>query len=204
MAEETKKPKLEVVGTAGEHNPNSIFDDLGSLRQASTLTVQRKTVLVNVDVGMPPNNSYFRVHKTEELDNQSVLRDKTTQTFYYVTPAMRGHAKIIKRLRMVTLALAYVWPANNVMVWPVPKLEGRDFKAWKSARAAYELARDQWVSVTWDEANSDYAIETAEGIKHEPSWPDKTFTDLLKLAFDGKVLDNENHPYVLQLRGIID
>jgi hypothetical protein len=166
------------------------------------LTIQRKTVLVNVEVGVPPNNSHFRVHRTEELDNQSVLRDKTSQTYYFVTPVMRAHPKITKRLRMVTLALAYVWPANTVMIWPVPKLSDRDFKAWKSLRRAYELACE--MSVTWDEASSDYAVEASEGIKHEPTWPDKPFSELLKLAFDGKVLDNENHPYVLQLRGILD
>ena len=51
---------------------------------------------------------------------------------------------------------------------------------------------------------SDYQIETAEGIDHEPVWPDETFEELLKRGFDGKVIDNEDHPYVRRLRGILD
>ena len=31
-----------------------------------------------------------------------------------------------------------------------------------------------------------------------------TTMELLKLGFDGKVIDNEDHPYVRQLRGILD
>ena len=51
---------------------------------------------------------------------------------------------------------------------------------------------------------SDYLIETAEGIDHEPTWPEKDFDELLKLAFDGKVIDSEEHPYVRRLRGLLD
>jgi len=108
------------------------------------------------------------------------------------------------RIKPVTLALISIWPANEVMLWPVPILGDRDFKVWKSARRAYELAHDQWVQMAWNESRADYDIETAEGINHTPEWPNKTFKELLKLAFDGKVIDNEDHAYVRQLRGILD
>ena len=90
------------------------------------------------------------------------------------------------------------------MIWPVPILGERIFPVWKSARAAYELAREQWTQIAWDEGRSDYAIEIAEGLDHQPMWPDKSFEELLKLGFDGKVIDNEDHSYVRRLRGLID
>jgi len=195
-----------VAEPAAEHNPSDVFSDLGALRKASKLTIQRKTVMVNVTVDKPPNNSYFRVHPSWVLDECTVVRDPegSSRPFYFVAPAMRGHPKLKPRLREVTLALVYLWPADTVMIWPVPTLRDRDFKAWKSARAAYELARQRWTQIAWDEARSDYAIETAEGLDHEPVWPDKSFEELLKLAFDGKVIDNEDHPYVRRLRGLVD
>ena len=58
--------------------------------------------------------------------------------------------------------------------------------------------------MVWSEDEGDYQIETAEGIDHEPAWPDKTFEDLLKLGFDGKIIDSEEHPYVRRLRGLVD
>jgi hypothetical protein len=202
----TEKPELKIVEETqkGEHNPNTVFENLSELRKAQKLTVQRKTVLVNVAVDKPPNNSYFRVHRDWLLDEATVIKDPDTGTYYFVVPAMRRYPKITPRLRQVTLAAVSIWPAGTVLIWPVPILGGRDFKAWKSARAAYELAREQWVQIAWAESLSDYVIETAEGIEHDPMWPDKTFEELLKLGFDGKVIDNEDHPYVRQLRGLLD
>ena len=112
--------------------------------------------------------------------------------------------KLAPRLRRVTLALTSTWPSRCLLIWPVPILGERDFQVWKSARAAYELARERWTQMVWDETLSDYRIEIAEGIDHEPPWPEKDFGELLKLGFDGKVIDNEEHPYVRRLRGLLD
>jgi hypothetical protein len=209
MTEDPKlKPKLEVVSEElkAEGNPSSVFDDLASLRKASKLTVQRKAVLVNVAVDKPANNVYFRCHRDLMLDDTTVLRDNegTSRAFYFVVPSMRTHPKLAPRLRKVTLVLTCSWPSGNILIWPVPILTEREFPVWKSARAAYELALDQWVQMVWAEDRNDYLIETAEGIDHEPAWPEKDFEELLKLGFDGKVIDSEEHPYVRRLRGLVD
>ena len=176
----TEKPKLEVVSEQpkAEGNPGSVFDDLASLRKASKLTVQRKAVLVNVAVDKPANNVYFRCHRELVLDDCTVLRDNegTSRACYFVVPAhadapQAGSRGCVK----VTLVLTSTWPSGNVLIWPVPILGEREFPVWKSARAAYELARDQWVQMVWSEERNDYLIETAEGIDHEPVWPDKEF-----------------------------
>ena len=204
----SETPKLELVNEQlkAEVNPSSVFDDLASLRKASKLTVQRKAVLVNVTVDKPPNNSYFRCHRELVLDDATVVRSEegTSRTNYFVVPHMRAHPQLAPRLRRVTLVLTSTWPSGGFLIWPVAILGERDFKAWKSARAAYELARDRWTQMVWDETLSDFRIEVAEGIDHEPTWPEKDFGELLKLAFDGKVIDSEEHPYVRRLRGLID
>jgi hypothetical protein len=206
------KTKLELVESneppKAEPNSISVFDDLASLRKASKLTVQRKAVLVNVTVDKPAANVYFRCHPDPDLilDDATVLRDNdsTNRAYYFVVPGMRPHPKLAPRLCKVTLALTCTWPGGATLIWPVPILGDREFPVWKSARAAYELARTQWVQMVWAEDRNDYLIETAEGIDHEPVWPEKHFNDLLKLAFDGKVIDSEEHPYVRRLRGLID
>lgn len=196
------KPDLKVVSS----NPTAIFDDLPALRKASKLTVQRKSVLVNVTVGRPPNDVYFHAHPEDVLDDATILRDSegTSRAHYFVVPHMRMHPKLTPRLRHVTLALVCIWPGGAPLIWPVPILGEREFKVWKSARAAYELSRTKWTQMVWNEEIADYTIETAENIDHEPTWPDKDFGDLLKLAFDGKVINSEDHPYVRRLRGILD
>src|SRR6516164_7778816 len=86
--EGTKQPDLKVVPNK---DPSAIFDDLAALRQASKLTVKRKTVLVNVPVGKPPNNVYFRTHPALKLENATVIREKdgTRDVYYYIPPHAR-------------------------------------------------------------------------------------------------------------------
>jgi hypothetical protein len=106
----------------------------------------------------------------------------------------------------VTLALTYVWPDGALLLWPVPIPDGRDIKAWRSARRAYELACDQWVQMVWDDAVKDYRVETAENLEGvEAAWPpENSLGEYLKCGFDGRVTDNEDHPYVRRLRGLLD
>ena len=196
------KPDLKVVA-AGEGNSTSVFDDLAGLRKAQKLTVQRKTVLVNVSVDKPPADTYFRAHPTWILDDATVLKTDSGD-FLFVLPVMRAHPKLAPRLRWVTLAAISLWPSNDVQIWPVPILGDRDFAVWRSARRAFELSQETWTQMVWDDEKRDYRVETAEEINHPPSWPQKTFEELLKIGFDGKIIDNEDHPYVRRLRGLLD
>jgi hypothetical protein len=207
MSDETKpKPKFEIVGEQPKgDNPSSVFDDLEGLRNASKLTIKRKTVLINVTVDRPANNTYFQAHSKHQLD-ATILREGDTRTYYFVVPVMRAHPKLMPRLRRVTLALICTWPGNVPIIWPVPIVSDgqREFKAWKSSRVALDLSHTQWVQIVWNEEAGDYDVETAENIDQKPVWPEKTFEELLKLAFDGKIIDNENHPYVRRLRGLVE
>ena len=132
--------KIELVSSEpGERDPTNIFDDLASLRKQSKLTVQRKSVLVNVPIDKPANNVYFRVNLDPEmqLDDSTVLRDNsgTKRSVYYVVPAMRSHPKLEQRLRRVTIALLYIWPGGTIQLWPVPIVGDSTLPSWKSQRA---------------------------------------------------------------------
>jgi hypothetical protein len=199
---EAPKPDLKLVSDQPKgDNPGSVFDNLDSLRKEQKLTVKRKAVLVNVTVDKPANNVFFRSHPEHELQGSSVLQDRAGRAYYYVVPAMRTHPKLEKRVRPVTLGLICTWPGNIPIIWPVSTGD-RDFKVWKSARKALELSKEYWTQIVWDEENGDYVIETAEDIHVDPIWPEQSFEELLKLGFDGKIIDNEDHPYVRRLRGL--
>ena len=199
--EPAPKPDLKVVSN---RDPAAIFDDLASLRKESKLTVKRKTVLVNVPVDKPPNNVHFRTHPTSKLENATVIKDKngTSDVWYFIVPAMRGHPKLAPRLRWVTIMLTCTWPGNGFLLWPVP--ERTSFKAWKSERTAAERAQTDWMQMVWNEEKGDYDVEKAENINIEPTWPKESFEELLKTGFADVIVDNEDHYYVRRLRGIAD
>jgi hypothetical protein len=202
MADDAKKPDLKVVP---DKDPSAIFDDLAALRRESKLTVKRKTVLVNVPVGKPPNNVHFRTHPTLKLENATVIKDKngTSDVWYFIVPAMRGHLKLAPRLRVVTIMLACLWPGNGFLLWPVP--ERTNFQAWKSEKNAADLAQTTWMSLVWNEERSDFDVEKAELLDNiEPTWPKENFEELLKIGFADVIVDNQEHYYVRRLRGILD
>jgi hypothetical protein len=205
MVDEIHKPKIELTG---ERNPTDIFDDLQALRKKSVLTVQRRTVLINIPVDKPPNNVFFRTSPDPEmiLDNVTVIRDVegARKTTYFLAPEMRDHPKLAPRLRAVTLMVTYTWPAGGILLWPVPGPSDRDFPAWRSAREAAALAQTRWVQMVWNDSRGDYDVETAENIDKEPIFPDTTMSSILKIAFADRVIDNDEHPYVRRLRGILD
>jgi hypothetical protein len=201
MADDANKPDLKVVP---DKDPSAIFDDLATLRKESKLTVKRKTVLVNVPVGKPPNNVHFRTHPKLKLENATVIKDKqgTSDIWYFIVPAMRGHPKLAPRLRPVSLVLTCTWPGNGFLLWPVP--ERTNFKTWKSEKNAADLAQTVWMNLVWNEERSDFDVEKAEDIDIEPTWPKESFEELLKIGFADVIVDNEDHYYVRRLRGILD
>ena len=213
MSEEQKLKVVPEEKEAPVPHPTNIFDDLKSLRKKSKQTVVRKSVLINVDVDRPPNNVYFRVNPDPDMMLEAtVVRDNdgTKKVTYYVTPGvledldMPGRSKLMPRIRKVTIALVTTWPTGDVLLWPVPILDDRDIKAWKSSRVAFKLAQTKWVMMIWSAELGDYVVETAEEITHEPVWPKRSFSEILKVGFADKVIDNAEHPYVLRLRGVIN
>jgi hypothetical protein len=205
MTEKAKpeKAKLELV----DSTPESIFDDIEGLRKTATIKVSRRLVPVNVSIGKPKNNVYFRCHPDPALTlNASVLiGGEGSDDFYFVAPTMLNHHTVLPRLRKVTIAVVYTWPGGVVSLWPVPFAEETRIACWKSARTAFELSQVQWVQMIWNSDRRDYDVAIAEGINTEPLWPDDlNISKLLKLGFADKIITTPDHPYVMQLRGLAE
>jgi hypothetical protein len=204
MPDDTKKPDIKLVDDPA---PESVFDDIEGLRRTATLKVSRKVVTVHIAVKKPPNNVYFRVNPDPKmsLDCSVLIGDGGSDDFYFVVPRMLNHHCILPRLRQVTIAVCCLWPGGSIVLWPVPQDTTR-IACWKSARSAYAIAQREWVQVVWNDDTRDYDVASAEGINTEPKWPaDKTLVDLLKLGFGvDKIINRDDHPYVLRLRGLAE
>lgn len=139
------------------------------------------------------------------LDASIIIGADGSDDYYFVMPYMLTHHVILPRLRQVTIAVTYTWPGGAIGLWPVPKAEETRIACWKTARAAYELSKTEWVQLIWNSDRRDYDLACAEGISVEPAWPlDLDMTNLLKLAFTDRIIASPSHPYVLQLRGLAE
>jgi hypothetical protein len=171
MTDDAKKPDIKLVEAA----PEDVFNDLETLRRTATLKVSRRVVPINVAVRKPANNVYFRCHPDPNMSlDASVLiggDGSDDYYFYFVSPFMLNHRVVLPRLRKVTIATVYTWPGGQVSLWPVPMTEDTRIACWKSARAAYDLAKEQWVQLCWNGDTRDYDVAVAEGINVAPTGP---------------------------------
>jgi hypothetical protein len=210
-ATKVETDKVKTGKEAQETSRTSVFADLDKLRKESVVKVRRRVLTTTVPLGKPPPDTYFRCHPDLCLDGMHVIKtNKGSNDFYFVTPSMLEHPLIVKQRRRVTIALTYIWPSGEIGVWPVPD-PPKDSKlaAWKSSRGAYEQSKTGWVQLVWNEDRMDFDVLPPEGVGDkklpEPVWPpDLDLSAKLTLAFDGRVIENDSHPYMLQLRGILD
>jgi hypothetical protein len=66
---------------------------------------------------------------------------------------------------------------------------------------AARLAETNWVRVQANLSLGAYDVFTAAGPLPEPNWPEQPFSDLLKVAFKGKMIEAQDHPVLKKLRG---
>jgi hypothetical protein len=65
-----------------------------------------------------------------------------------------------------------------------------------------DRAENEWARATSSRSLSEYKCKVATGIDDEPNWPKESFIEILRAAFEGKVIDSLEHPVVKQLHGL--
>lgn len=183
---------------------NSIFSDLAALRLSDTDTASLTgagEVLSHVPVRKPTRDEFFRVHPDPHMSLVStVYVDKAERETYFVTPAMRG--TLLGETKPVLLTVA-VTTQGVVMIFPVNlPVDGRT-NAWNdTARQAVELAKTEWVRMAADMRLGGNRIYKAEGELSDPEWPEQSLSELLEIAFRGRIIDTPDHPVLRRLRGL--
>ena len=164
--------------------------------------VGAEKLLVRLPVRKPTKQEFFRVHVNAEYRLPcATLEIKDDREFYLVTP--EALPVLAEDVRHVELRLCqnrqgalFMWPV------PMPGLDGRTNSWHESAREAANLAEKSWIRMIAVMAEGGYSIYRATGTIPDPQWPEKTFQELLEIAFkDGKLIDSEDHPVVQQLNG---
>ena len=184
------------------HNNNPFDPKSLRLSQNFTETVGVKKLLTAVPVRKPNKQEFVRVHPDPEyrLTPAAIVELKDDREVYLVTPAMA--TELPGEFTTVTLFTA-INRQGVLHLWPVklPGPDGRQMEWHRSAAEAAELAMHKWVRVSANMSLGAYEIFQATADLPEPSWPDLTFDEILKIAFRDHVIDREDHPVVRRLRG---
>jgi hypothetical protein len=144
-----------------------------------------------------------RVHPGEDYRLvTAVVEDDEDRETYLVAPHLRGD--LGAEVLLVTLFTA-ITRQGVLFLWPckVPGDAGRKNHWHESALSAAEYSMKRWVRVAADMSLGAYQMFAAAGDVPEPEWPDRSFHEILKIAFRDRYIESIDHPVVKRLRGLV-
>jgi hypothetical protein len=199
-----RDPSTNGSGASRTSDAADIFDDLSALRLTPDEAGQigSEEVMAHVSVRKPSVNEFVRVHPDPAMSlATSIFVDAERET-YFVAPGARN---VLVAGVKAMLLLAAVNQRGVAFIWPLALGDGTGRRnAWHdTAREAAELAKREWIKLVSDMPSGCYRIYRAKGALPDPVFPDKSLEELLRLAFRGRIIDNENHPVVRQALGLI-
>lgn len=165
----------------------------------SSIGVRR--VLTNVPCRKPNRHEFVRVRSGDGWRLETgVFEDKCNRDLYLVAPAL--WPELLGEVVPVCLFLA-VNRQGDPFLWPckLPGADGRSNTWNESALAAARLAESRWIRVVANMSGGLYDVYEAAGELSEPTWPDLSFQQLLKLCFKDRFIQSANHPVIRALRG---
>jgi len=173
----------------------------------AALIKTRKEILNIPILKTPAKTKYWRAREGEEWSyshNSYLLLPPDfggdRREFMLVAPALeefvRSKKQLEKAVKLFGLA-AIVDVHGSPAFWA---LNLADTGAWgTSARAIVEEMKTDWAMVC---AETDrYVCVRPEDDLGEPTWPPGEPMDWLKKAFDGRIIDSEDHPEIKKLLG---
>jgi hypothetical protein len=166
--------------------------------------------LTTVPVRKPGKEAFFRVHPGDDFTVASYVLEHTEgldREIYWLPPQLQrvlaesdsGLGLPLTLVRLFTC----ITRQNTVLLWPckLPSADGR-LNTWtSSALTVAEVAKTRWVRMFANMGTGAYDYAKARADLGEPQWPDRTFKDLVQIAFAGRIIATTEHPVVRQLLG---
>ena len=187
-----------------EEKPLDPFDpERLKLSQDFASSIGVKKELLTVPVKKPSKEWFCRVNPDPEMRLQTgVIELKEDREMFIVDPSLWS----VLSTESTFSPRMFVTAINRqgvLFLWPI-RLPGADGKLdqWsKSSLEAVNLAQERWVRVAANMSLGAYEVFTAPGELSEPEWPDKSFRDLLSIAFKDRLIDSMEHTVLKKLRG---
>jgi hypothetical protein len=207
MADEVKKPKLEVVSDEEldeeEREFRALRRDLPGVKGAAEVG------MISVSVGRQPTpkNEFFRTHKdfrpVVPLVDIEVGMDRH---YIAVAPGMIEPLAGIGITVTDHVLYLIVTPRGGLRIIPVrgPNQDGEQNEYARTKEAALIDGIDGWVRMYVDRENSAYkSFPAPAGRYGDPNWPELKPAKLFRMAFrdKGRLIDSPEHVLVQKWAG---
>ena len=190
-------------------DPSDLFANLSTLRlnQDFAASLQLSRPLRTVPVRKPPKDGFVRVHPNRDFHFETnVIQLREEGEIFLVAKDLWPDLASEKTFGPRLLVTAMSRTGNVPFIWPIrlPDAVGR-LDNWN--RSALEIAlgeaKDHWVRVTANQALGAYEamIAPSSDAWGDPVWPKLPMNELLRIAFNGKVITSLEHRALRRLRG---
>jgi hypothetical protein len=161
-----------------------------------------KKELNTIPIRKPGKQEFVRTHPDPDYRIQlSLIEIKGESEYYLVLPSVRDHliSEITAQYLFLTMNRDGV-----LSLWPVKIPTDTDRKnRWpQSALEAATSAATKWVRVKANMSLGAYEHYSAAGELTDPDWPERSFEELLNIAFRDRIIGDLEHPIVKRLRGL--
>ncbi len=179
----------------------NVFKDIAKLKiNPNSSNSNTRKILTNVPIRKPNKLTFNRTHPDENFRGDfGIVESPDDKKTYLVSPDVAAEISDVGKVRLTTT----IDRQGNIFLWPlkIPNPEGRNENWSESALEAAELAQTKWIRIRANLSAGQYEIFEAEATIPEPEFPDKSFAELLELAFCDRVILNKNHPVIQKILG---
>lgn len=161
-------------------------------------------LLTTVAVKKPSKEAWVRTWDQESMWYPAwvlELKEEDTESYLVlpdVAAALSEESTISCKMLIPTISRQ-----GSFFLWSVrlPDANGKHNIWSASALKAANTARTQWIRVLANRSSGHYEVWTTNAEIPEPTWPNMGLDEILKIAFEGKVIDNTDHPVLRKLQG---
>jgi hypothetical protein len=182
---------------------DDLFSDLSKLRLSQNFieTAGVKKLLMTVPVRKPNPQDFSRVHPDPAYRSEfAVIELKDDRETYLLTPAVSMElasecVPVVIYTAINRQGVVYLWPVR------LPSSDGKVNEWYRSLAAGAERAVTRWIRVKANISLGAYEITEAASTIPDPTWPEHSFQELLRIAFRDRVVNSLDHPVVKRLLG---
>ena len=119
---------------------------------------------------------------------------------FIATPALRSRLGSLASPKILRLAVDNVGTPRLVGV-PIIDPNSRPNSWNDSSVRAVERAESQWVRIESNNIAAQYEVIVAKEDLGAPQWPNQSMQELVLACFDGRIIQNVDHPVIRDLEG---
>jgi hypothetical protein len=162
-----------------------------------------KKALLTVPVRKPDKSWWVRTHPDPAFRLQTALVElREERTTYLVAKSLWPELATEVTFRPKLLVTA-INRQNVVFLWEcnLPRQDGRADEWTRSALEAVDLATKGWIRLAANMSLGAYDIFTTRAQLTEPTWPEVSLGNLLRVAFKDRLIESSDHAVLRRLRG---